>query len=468
MTDPLPTTSAENPSGPAPGHSPVSTTLETRRVLRTWWPLAASWVLMGLEGPAVSAVVSRLADPKINLAAWGGVVFPLALMVEAPIIMMLAASTALCRDWPSYVKLRRFMTYLGAALTATHLLIAATPLYYVVTRQIIGVPEAIIEPARWGLLIMTPWTWSIAYRRFQQGVLIRFGGSLKVGLGTAVRFAADALVLALGYALGKVPGIVVAACTMSAGVMVEASYARVAVRRTLREKLRSAPPSGRTLTTRAMLAFYLPLSLTQVLMLVVNPIASAAMSRMPLALESLAAWPVAAAINYITRGAGGAFNEVVVALVEEPRSTRVLRRFGAAIAAGSTVFLALLLVPPVSNAIFAGLLDLADPLPTLIWHSMFILLPMPALAVAQSYFQGVILHGQRTRSVTESVALSLVVISLALLGGVLRGRLTGLYVAIGALVLGDGLRTVWLWARSFQIRGRLRERDQQSSLARPA
>ena len=66
-----------------------------RHILRTWWPLAASWMLMGFEGPAVAAVVARMAEPKINLAAWGGVVFPLSLMVEAPIIMMLAASTAL-------------------------------------------------------------------------------------------------------------------------------------------------------------------------------------------------------------------------------------------------------------------------------------------------------------------------------------------------------------------------------------
>ena len=73
---------------------------------------------MGLEGPAISAVVSRLEDPTINLAAFGGLVFPLALIIEAPIIMMLAASTALCRDWISYLKLRRFMNLIGATLTA--------------------------------------------------------------------------------------------------------------------------------------------------------------------------------------------------------------------------------------------------------------------------------------------------------------------------------------------------------------
>ena len=60
-----------------------------------WWPLAGSWLLMGVELPLVVATVSRLANPEIHLAAYGGVVFPLSLLIEAPIIMILVASTAL-------------------------------------------------------------------------------------------------------------------------------------------------------------------------------------------------------------------------------------------------------------------------------------------------------------------------------------------------------------------------------------
>src|SRR5512141_1527541 len=123
---------------------PSPNTLSMRTILRTWWPLAASWLLMGFEGPAVAAVVARMAEPKINLAAWGGVVFPLSLMAEAPIIMMLAASTALSRDWISYVKLRRFMMRLSACMTLIHIIIVATPLYHVIVRDIIHAPEEII------------------------------------------------------------------------------------------------------------------------------------------------------------------------------------------------------------------------------------------------------------------------------------------------------------------------------------
>lgn len=194
------------------------------KVFKTWWPLAASWLLMALELPALSAVIARLPNPDINLAAYGGIVFSLALIIEAPIIMLLAASTALSKDWASYQKLRTFMLAAGASLTALHILVAFTPLYYVVVEGILGVPPEIVEPGRWGLMIMTPWTWSIAYRRFNQGVMIRFGHSDAVGIGTGVRLLTDLVVLLIGYAIGTIPGVVVASSAVAMSVIAEAVY----------------------------------------------------------------------------------------------------------------------------------------------------------------------------------------------------------------------------------------------------
>lgn len=414
---------------------------------------------MGFEGPAISAVVSRLAEPKINLAAYGGLLFPLTLIIEAPVIMLLAASTALSRDWPSYLKLRRFMNRLGATLTAIHILVVATPVYHLVAEYVIDAPQETVGPARLGLLITIPWTWAIAYRRFNQGVLIRFGHSLKVGLGTGVRFAADAVVLAIGYFVGGIPGIVVAACTLVAGVISEALYVHFAVRRTLREQLKPSPPAERPLTSRELLRFYVPLSLTQLLLLLASPIGSAAMSRMPLALESLAAWPVVGSVNFIMRGFGGAYNEVVVALADERRSARALSRFGIVLALMSTGLLSLLIIPASSEAVFGILLDLVEPLPRMVWICLFLLLPLPAVAVAQSYFQGVIVNSRNTRSIPESVGMFLFVATAILVGGVLWGAVTGLYYTVAAFTLGEFLRTLWLWLRSREARRQLRIKE---------
>jgi hypothetical protein len=350
------------------------------------------------------------------------------------------------------------MNRLGLALTIIHIIIAATPVYFFLARDLMNAPEEIIGPARVGLLIMIPWTWSIAYRRFHQGVLIRFGHSLKVGIGTGVRLCADCFVLALGFLFGW-PGIVAATCALSAGVLTEALYVHITVQPTLRDELKPAPPAPVPLTTRAMLEFYIPLSLTQLLLLIATPLGSAAMGRMPLPLESLAAWPVVAGVMFITRGFGGAYNEVVVTYVERPGTTSPLRRFAAGILLAATVSLLLLMIPGVADAVFAGLLNLADPLPQMIWTSLFLMLPMPALAVIQSYFQGVVLHSRRTRSITESVLIFLGVVAAVLVAGVLWGGAAGLYVTVVAWTAGELLRTSWLWLRSRPARIDLRARD---------
>ena len=129
--------------------------LSRSKILKTWWPLALSWMLMALELPALSSIITRLPNPKINLAAYGGIVFPLALIIEAPIIMLLAASTALSKDWDSYKKIRKFMHYTSAALTALHILVVSTPIYFFITRSLIGSPEEIILPARIGLPVLS-------------------------------------------------------------------------------------------------------------------------------------------------------------------------------------------------------------------------------------------------------------------------------------------------------------------------
>jgi O-antigen/teichoic acid export membrane protein len=147
-------------------------------------------------------------------------------------------------------------------------------------------------------MIMTPWTWSIAYRRFHQGVLIRFGHSNAVGVGTVVRLSANIAVLAIGYLTGTVPGIVVATAAVSTGVMSEASLLGCGCARSYRDCNRSRLRGTRS-RCRSFLRFYIPLALTSLLTLLVQPIGSAALSRMPGALESLAVWPVVSGLLFL-------------------------------------------------------------------------------------------------------------------------------------------------------------------------
>ncbi|MCP4539976.1 MAG: hypothetical protein GY832_22780 [Chloroflexi bacterium] len=434
--------------------------LAMRHVVQTWWPLAASWLFMAIEGPMMSAVVARLADPEMNLAAWGGIVWPLALLIESPIIMLLSASTALSKDWDSYCKLRRFMMVMSAALTVLHILVAFTPLYYVVVVGIFGVPAEIIEPGRVGMMIMVPWTWAIAYRRFNQGVMIRFGQSRAVGLGTVVRLAAGGLVLAIGYLIGTIPGIIVSTCAIATGVVSEALYTGLRVRPVLRGPLKGAASVEPPLTLRAFLVFYIPLAITALLGMLSQPMVSAGLSRMPNAVDSLAAWSVVSGFVFMLRSTSYAFNEVVIALLDEPHATRQLRRFAIGLAMLTSGVLLTIVATPLAAFWFGRVSALSSHLVVMARIALWVALPVPGLNVFLSWYQGTIVHSRHTRTITEAVAAFLLSSVAVLLIGILWQRVTGLYVGLAALGVGLLMQTSWLWWRSRPTMRALHIRDE--------
>ena len=403
---------------------------------------------MAIELPALSAIIARLADPEIHLAAFGGVVFPIALVIEAPIIMLLAASTALSKDWNSYCKLRRFMMWSGALLTGLHLLVACTPLYYWVVEELIGVPKEIVEPARIGFLIMTPWTWSIAYRRFNQGVLIRFGHSHDISIWTVVRLVTDAVVLVVGYLLHSVSGIVIATSAIAAGVLMEAAYVGYRVQPVLRNSVKKAPVLQIPLTARSFRRFYVPLAMTPLLTLLIQPIGAAALSRMPRPLESLAVWPVVYGLIFIARSLGLAYQEVVVALLDQPKPLKTLRRFTAFLSIGNTLLLLIFVITPLGTFWFVNVMGLSSVLGQLAATGLMFGVLLPVLGVHQNWYQGILVHQHRTRGITESVALFLVSCSLLLWAGVRFGQISGLHLGLAAFTLSGALQVGWVWYRS--------------------
>ncbi len=438
--------------------------LKMADVFRRWWPLAASWVFMAIALPACNIILSRLPDPEVHLAAFGSIVFPIALIIEAPIIMLLATSTALSKNQESYRRLRRFMMISGGILTGIHMVIAFTPLYYTVVEQVIGAPEHIVEPARIGLMILTPWTWSIAYRRFNQGVLIRYGHSGAVGTGAAVRLSVIGAVLFLGYYSGEYSGTAVGTAANSAGVIVEAVFIGLWVRSVRADHLEAAETEGDVLTWENLFYFYTPLALTSMFTLAARPLISAGLTRMPLEEASLAVWPVTLGFLFLVRSMGLAYKEVVVALVERFRALPILRRFTGYLTAGSSILLLVMAMTPLADFWFRDLHPLRPALVVLGKNSLWVSVLIPGLVVLTNYFQGLLVYGEKTNAIIEAVVLFLFSMGgLLFLGARIEHNLTGLYVAIAAYTFGNLIQVLWLWYRSRSVVEDVKKGDRKRS-----
>jgi hypothetical protein len=295
---------------------------------------------------------------------------------------------------------------------------------------------------------MTPWTWAIAYRRFNQGVLIRFGHSRAVTTGTVIRMATNLAILALGFGLGSVPGAVLAATAVASGVTAEAVYSGLRVRSVVREHLAVDDPEHTPLRGRAFWSFYVPLAMTPVVALLAQPLASAGVTRMPETLASLATMPVVVGLLFVFQTAGLALTEVVVSGLERPRSARALWRFTLGLAAVTSSLVLLMALTPLSSLWFGTVSALRPELVELARVALLIGLPIPATRVIQSWYSGVLVHARRTRGISEAVVVFLLSAGIAVVIGIATQRWPGIHVAIAAYAMGRVAQTLWLWWRS--------------------
>jgi len=189
--------------------------------------------------------------------------------------------------------------------------------------------------------------------------------------------------------------------------------------------------------------------------MMIQPIGSAAMSRMPRALASLAAWPIIHGLIFMMRSFGIAYNEVVVALLEEPGAFAQLRRFAGLLALITTLALLLLLVTPLADLWLRDVMALPAHLLNLGRSALWIALLMPAINVFQSWYQGMMVYSEDTHSVSASVGLYLLIISAVLGGGVVLQQLPGLTVTFIAFEIAGVIQVAWMWRRTRAIRREL-------------
>lgn len=413
--------------------SPSSRPLPLRTILAFWLPLAATWLMMSLEGPYLSGIVARLGAPVVNLAAYG-LAFSLAWLVESPIIMLLTASTALAKDGPSFRALRRFVFGLNGGVTALMLLLALPLVFRALSEGLLALPPEVARLAHQATLCLLPWPAAIGYRRFYQGLMVRNHQTHRVAYGTLVRLGAMSLTAAGLALLTRLPGACIGALSLSAGVVAEAGASRLMARHLVRALL-AEPVEGRPTPSQGELArFYLPLALTSVLSMSVGPLLTFFMGHGPHAIPCLAAWPVAQSFTFLFRSGGVAFQEVGVAL--SGQGAPQVRRAATLLALSTTAVFATILFTPLAGLWFRRVLGIGPDLLPFILPAARLMVLLPALEYALSFQRSRWILDRRTAVVTSATALEIGILAagMALLVPILGW--TGTLAAAAVLTVG--------------------------------
>ena len=448
-----------------------------------WVPLAATWLMMALEGPFLTALIARCLDPKFNLAAHG-VAFAFAILVEAPVIMIMSASAALVEDADSYHTLRRYTWMLNAAITLVMLVLVVPPVWNFIGLQVIGLPSEVARLTHGALLLLLPWPAAIGYRRFFQGLLIRDKLTRRVAYGTMIRLV---IMVTTGFSLFRwsgMPGAYIGALSLSVAVCVEAAASRWMVRGTLR-RLLAAPVESvqpdevdavvptvsvvrdptvgtlaherQALTFGSITRFYYPLALTSMLGLAVHPLVTFFMGRARDPVESLAVLPVVNALSFVFRSFGLSFQEVAIVLMGKgERHYPELAQFAAVLALCASAGLGLFGYTALGPLWFEHVAGLSVDLAQYALPPTQILMLLPALSVLLSLQRAVLVQVRSTGPITWATVIEVSGIVGMLLVLVQGWDLVGATAAAWAFVLGRLAGNAWLIP---PCRVALRDRD---------
>lgn len=390
---------------PAPGG-----TLTSGHIARFWSPLAATWLMMALEGPLIAAIIARLPDAKINLAAHG-VVFAIAILVEAPVIMLMTAATALVRDRVSYARLRLVAHGLNALATLLVCVLLVPAIFDPLVLGLLALPRDLADIIYGALWIYLPWPAAIGYRRFVHGVMISAGNTRQVAISTVFRLCAMAGTAFTLPVVADLHGAWVGAAGLTAGVCVEAVAARVMATRAIRSVMATSPEASATPapTYRGIIAFYYPLALTSLVALITHPILTFFVGRASDPIESLAVLPVVHALSFLFRATGLSYQEASIALMgNDFEHRRAVGRFALGMGLATSLGYALIVLTPLFGVWFETISGLTPDLSAYARIPALVLIPLPGLAFWLAQQSAVMVMKRRTKAITMGTTLGLV------------------------------------------------------------
>lgn len=391
---------------------------------------------MSIEGPFLAALIARSSEPKFNLAAYG-VAYSLALIIEAPIIMIMSASIALVKNRKSFYKLRNYTYAANVLITIIMLILLTPPIFYFLTEDLIGLPSEVSELTYIATIILIPWPSAIGYRRFYQGILIKHNLTRRVAYGTIIRLLAMSLCAIVLYISDFVAGVIVGAASLSFAVIMEAIAIRFMVRTTVKKIKSEDASSEQVLTYREIYKFYYPLALTSFIGLGVQPLVTFFVGQSKMALESLAVLPVVTSFVFLFRALGLSYQEVIIALIGEKKEKfKPLLNYAIALALILVSVLALFAFTPLSDFWFITVSGLSEPLADFAHLPLMIMFFFPALTVLISVQRGVLVSAKNTQPITVGTITEFLTIVITLIILINHLNFVGAVAATIAFVAG--------------------------------
>ncbi len=424
-------------------HTKDSVTLSFRYILRLWLPLMATWLLMAVSYQIVATMVATLPDPKVNLAAFG-IASAIGLIVEAPIVMMTNAASALCQDQQRYRLVFRNNLILNLIVTVIMAVLSYPPLFDWMAGSLMGIEANVVDSSRTALIWLVPWPAAIGMRRFYQGIALSSGAVRQITISGTARVLATGLACLGTSKSGLFSGAEVGCAGLTAGVVAEWLAVRFIARRTIRQ-VAHRRSEGEPLTQKVFWKFYYPLIITAYISLGTEPIVTFFLGRSVASIESLAVLPVIGTFIFAFASFSLALQDATVAMLGMgAEATRKVAKFALAMSALLAILIWALAYTPLVDLWLTDIAGLTPELATFARMPLRIAAPIPIISMLFCYLVAGNIHRHRTAKVTlASASEALIIVTIAWLGLSITKE-PGALIMTTALLLGRLASTGYL------------------------
>lgn len=426
-------------------------------LVKLFIPLSLSDMIMVISGPIIAAVLGRLPEVTIQLAAYG-VAMSLGLFVECPITMMLHAGTAAAGRPTTYRNLGKLLWFWNILITLVHGLVAFTPLFGWVTDSLLGLPPDVAGAARWAFAVNLFSSIWVGHRRYMQGQLIHHRRSRWILIAGFSRLGTLTGVLVGAAALG-VPGAVAAGLAGTCATFAEMVAVSGFVRR-LRRELASGQAAPPERGHRAeipeefspLFRWYLPLVGTQFLVVAVPPLLTAGIARAGLPALSLAAWPLAWSTVRLLGNGTRMMQQITISMSRDSESYRRIRNFAVGVGLAFSALLAAVAFTPLAPFYLVKVIGLRGELVEVTRPVLMIATLLPLQISLQNWFQGLLVRRGRTVQVNAAAFVGGAVTLTGLFAGALLWGLPGAPLAAGASIFGQAVELLVLFGFTAGVR----------------
>ena len=258
-----------------------------------------------------------------------------------------------------------------------------------------------------------------------------------------VRLVTMSITAALLAFVFELPGALVGALALLAGVVFEAFASRLIARHIVRSIVEGdVVAEGTLLRQRDIARFYFPLALTSILSMALGPLVTFGLGRGLAPIESLAIWPVVNSMIFLFRSGGVAFQEVGIALDND----RAVGRTALLLGGLASLALALVALTPLESFWFEGFSGLSHDLATFAVWPVRILILFPLLEYVLSLQRARWILEHRTGVVTIATAIEAGTLAIALLVTLGAFNMIGAVGGAVAMLAGRVAASGYLWA----------------------